>query len=773
MIERTAFELSGQVQGVGYRPFVYSLATTLGLNGFVQNAGGRLLVDVEGDLDALRLFERRLVSERPLHARVDRIENRRLPPVRHQRFVIADSDVTIDGVPDIPPDAATCDACVAELFDPRNRRHRHAFIACATCGPRYSIITTLPFDRGNTTMAGFPMCIACRREYDDPRDRRFHAQTLSCPSCGPLLEARADGRALAWGDEALRAIAKVLVEGGVAAVKGIGGFHLACDATNAGAIAALRQRKGREAKPLAVMLPMSEAARLSRCAPAATGALASPERAIVLVERALVQHAGIRLAAGAAPACAAIGVFLPYSPVHHLLLQDVGRPLVMTSGNLSDEPMACTNADALERLTGIADAVLLHDREIARRCDDGVVRMAGEDVTAVRRGRGRSPASLPLAEAAPRTILALGADLKNAFCFMRGERAYVSPHVGSLDSLEARQALARAVVDLGAVLRLTPEVVVHDRHPDLYTSALAHAYDGIPRLDVQHHHAHVLSCVAEHRCTEPVIGVAFDGSGLGHDGAVWGGEFLLAEGCDAERAAHFAYVPLPGGDAAAREPWRMAVSHLDHAYGPGLDPIVESIVRRIGAIRVQFIRQMIAHGTSSPQTSSVGRLFDAVASLLGLRDVVRFEGQAAMALEAVATGAHDRRYEFALDTSQMPWRIDPAPAIRAIADDWRANRPAGVIAAAFHEALAAAIADTATQLSRRTAIRRVVLTGGVFQNARLSSLAAGRLTDAGLEVLAHRQVPCNDGGVSLGQALFAARRLRADERAGGGVVRCA
>jgi hydrogenase maturation protein HypF len=668
MTERAAIELTGLVQGVGFRPFVHSLATQLDLRGFVQNRGGHVLVDVEGDAAAV-------------------------------------------------------------------------------------------------SMAAFPPCLACAREYADPSDRRFHAQGICCPACGPRLFAREASQLRREGEAALRLAVDVLAAGGIVAVKGIGGFHLACDARNDTAVAELRRRKRREGKPFAVMLPWPDGQALAATLPAQAGAaLLSAERPIVLLDwREVATAPGLHLSRHVAPGTSTIGVFLPYSPLHHLLLADMKRPLVMTSGNRRDEPMACDDAAAEERLGAIADLFLSHDRAILRRCDDSVTRVAAGRVMPVRRGRGQAPEPLTLAEASARTILAVGADLKNAFCFVDDSRAYLSAHVGNLDSAAGFQALADSVAQQSALLKLDPAVIVHDRHPDFLSTGIAGLYPDAERVAVQHHHAHVLSCVAEHRCTGPVIGVAFDGAGLGDDGAVWGGEFLVVEGTRVNRAAYLSYVPLPGGDAAAREPWRMALAHLAAAGLPPSTTCYQAIAGRVPALKVNLVAQLIEKGTCSPPTSSVGRLFDAVASLVGLRDTVEYEGQAAMALEAVATAPGACRYAFDLDTSNEPWRIEAASVIRGVAADVEARRHRGEIAAAFHHALADGVVLTATRLARRTGIRTIALTGGAFQNARLSGATAAGLRANGMYVLEHSQVPCNDGGLSLGQALFALRLLRERE----------
>jgi hydrogenase maturation protein HypF len=765
MTERAAIEVTGLVQGVGFRPFVYSLANELQLRGFVRNHGAHLFVDVEGDGARVRAFIERISRDRPRQAVIERVQSRPLPPAQHQIFFIADSEAGLDRHVNVPPDIATCDACVAELFDRRNRRYCHPFIACTTCGPRYSILLRMPFDRGDTTLARFPMCTACSAEYRDPRNRRFHAQAICCHDCGPTLAAETNGRVLERRDDALELAAQVLKIGGIVCVKGIGGFHLTCDATNDKAVRELRRRKAREAKPFAVMLPWSQARTLAERHTAAATALYSTERPIVLLRRDALTLEWT-LSQQVAPGCPEIGVFLPYSPVHHLLLQSLDRPLVMTSGNRRDEPMVCENQEALERLGIIADLFLTHDRPIQRRCDDGVVRVGMSGYAPLRRGRGSMPTALILAEQSPATILGVGGDLKNTFCFVDGARAYVSPHIGNVETLEGSQALSESIAHLGSLLNLETAIVAHDLHPDFLSRRVARAFPDVPRVAVQHHHAHVLSCVAEHRWTGPVIGVAFDGAGLGTDGAVWGGEFLVVEAAEAKRVAHLEYVPLPGGDAAAREPWRMAVAHLTKCWRSP-EPVLEALRSRVGDQKVAFVQQMIACGTCSPSTSSMGRLFDAVAAMVGVRDTSAFEGQAAMELEAIVTDPGSRHYAFEIDTSREPWLIQASPVIAAIVDDLDNKRPAGEIAARFHEAVGRLIADVTSRMAQVTGFRTVVLTGGVFQNAHLSAQATLVLTKAELNVLRHRHVPCNDGGLSLGQCLFALRALRKGEIEGG------
>lgn len=764
MMERAAIEVTGLVQGVGFRPFVYSLATALELRGFVQNRGAHVFVDVEGEPGALRTFVERLTLESPANAAIDRLRRQPLALAHHQRFLIAGSEAALDAGVRVPPDVATCDECLREMSDPANRRYGHAFITCTACGPRFSIVTKMPYDRAGTAMGAFAMCAACHGEYSDPRDRRFHAQAIACPHCGPVLTARDRLAIKAHSAAAVAMAVTVLRDRGIVAIKGLGGFHLACDATSDAAVAELRRRKGRDARPFAVMVPDADGRRLAAATGATTlAAVTSSERPIVLVPKSAIENGlGTRLSPNVADGCPAVGVLLPYTPIHHLLLQGVGGPLVMTSGNRSDEPMVCDDEVARDQLGSIADLFLTHDRRIESRCDDSVVRVDANQASPVRRARGYAPSPLKLAEHVTAAVLAVGGHLKNTFCLAAGPYAYVSPHIGNLETPASYQALGSAVSQLSALLSVAPEVVAHDRHPDYLSTRFAMEFPASRRIAVQHHHAHVLSCVAEHQCTEPVIGVAFDGAGLGDDGATWGGEFLVVEGVEYRRAAHLSYVPLPGGDVAAREPWRMAVAHLAAAYGPGLGPLGDALASRVTSPRLDFVQQMVARGICSPPTSSMGRLFDAVAALIDLRDAAGFEGQAAMELEAIAASSTSLSYRFDPSTASDAWTIDAAPVIRQIATDVAAGRSRADISAAFHDAVGNMIADVAGRIARQTGIRRVALTGGVFQNARLSRHAAQSLASEGLDVLEHRKVPCNDGGLSLGQALMAVRSVRAN-----------
>ncbi len=752
-VERLLVEVRGTVQGVGFRPHVYTLATSLGLAGFARNRGAHLFIDLEGEPVAVRTFVDTLATSPPARAVIEGITCRQANPGFRTGFTIQESDATHDGDVTVSPDIATCDACLDELFDPGNRRHRYAFITCALCGPRFTIVQGVPYDRSRTTMRAFDMCLVCRHEYEDPSNRRFHAQPIACPDCGPTLAMLAGDRLVSRADGAVDAAGKALDAGQIVALKGLGGYHLACDATNGRAVATLRARKHRDAKPLAIMLDAAGAARLQQW-PDVWNALNGPGRPIVLVDRSIVAAS---IAEDVAPRCPTIGVMLPYTPLHHLLMRAVARPLVMTSGNVSEEPIAFDDEDARRRLGAIADAFLTHDRAIESRCDDSVVRVIAGGTSPFRRARGFAPAAMTVKEYAPEPILATGGHLKNTFAIHAGRRVWVSSHVGDLSTVAAFTALGQSVARATDFQGVHPRVLAHDLHPDYLSTRFAEEYPADRRIAVQHHHAHVLSCAAEHGVTEPVLGVAFDGSGFGTDHAVWGGEFLLVEGAAFARLAHLKYVPLPGGEAAVREPWRMALAHLEAA---GQHAMLGAIADRIGSARFAPVRQLVLRPDAAPRTSSVGRLFDAVACITGIGDRSAFEGQAAMGLEALAGNHAGRDYFFDLDTTSYPWTIDPAPLVRAVATDVLSGVNTSAIAAGFHDAVARMIAHVAARLAERVGARHLALTGGVFQNARLTDAAAAALSAAGLTVLVHRLVPCNDGGLSLGQAVAAACILR-------------
>jgi hydrogenase maturation protein HypF len=705
-VERRRFEVRGVVQGVGFRPFVYGLARRHELGGFVLNDGVGVVVEVEGDSGALDAFAAALVADAPSLARVDRVEVQAIEGLGEDAFRIEASAETGSSAL-IPPDVATCGDCLRELFDPHDRRYRYPFVNCTQCGPRFTIVRDIPYDRPKTTMAGFRMCDECRREYEDPADRRFHAEPIACAVCGPHLSLP------------LQEAIALLRQGAIVAVKGLGGYHLACDAANEDAVARLRARKHREDKPFALMTKDPES--LASLGPAERELLESRERPIVLVRRR-----GLAAAASVAPRSPWLGLMLPYTPLHHLLLHDFGGPLVMTSGNRSDEPIAFEDEEARERLGEIADAFLSHDRPIHRRCEDSVVRPAFP----IRRSRGYTPGALALPVAAARPLVAVGAELKNTFCVMRDQEAFLSPHLGDLDTEEAHRAF---LTDLGLYLEMLgvrPELIAHDLHPEYLSTKWALEQDA-ELVGVQHHHAHAASCLAEHGQTGQALALVFDGTGYGTDDTLWGGELLRCDLAHFERVAHLEPLPLPGGEAAIREPWRSAAVHLERAGRPV--PWEDWQVVR-GALRV-----------NAPLSSGMGRLFDAVAALLGVRETVSYEGQAAIELEQLAGEVEAEPY---------PWRFgDGAALVAAVHDDIAAGRPSSEIAAAFHEAVAAGAATTCAEAAEP---RMVILSGGTFQNLRLLASTRTRLETLGFRVLSHRLVPPNDGGISYGQAAVAA-----------------
>lgn len=749
---RLGFDIRGVVQGVGFRPFIHGLATRLNLRGFVANDGGRVAVEVEGEPDALTEFERALTTGAPPLARIDSITRRLLEVRGDAHFQIVGSTAAPDSAVFVSADAATCDACLAELFDPSNRRYLYPFINCTACGPRLTIVTGSPYDRARTTMAPFAMCAACRSEYESPVDRRFHAEPIACPQCGPALEALdADGRT---AGAAIRTAADAIAAGQIVAIKGLGGFHLACDAGNNAAVMALRSRKHRDQKPFAVMVAdLMAAEAVCEFSNDEATILGSVARPIVLLKKKTIGAGPI--AAAVAPDQRRLGIMLPYTPLHHLLMAAVsGRPLVMTSGNLSDEPIAIDNADARTRLRGIADLWLLHDREIRVRCEDSVVRHAGGGPILIRRSRGWAPLPVALSFDCPVPILAVGGQLKNTFALARGRAAFVSHHAGDLDDVMALDAYARDISLYERLFDIAPAVVVHDLHPDYASTRFAVARTGTRTIGVQHHHAHIASCLAEHQLGAPVIGLAWDGAGWGPDECIWGGEWLVGGRAEVDRAAHFRYVPQPGGDRAAREPWRMALAHLRDA---GIDH--GGLVTGIDPSLARVVHQMIDTGLNAPMTSSVGRLFDAVASLCGAPPSMSFEGQAAMWLESLAEqSADDGRYPFAMDGSD-PLIVDTRPLIRAVHAERHRGVSTPVVARRFHTTLAEIAVTVVRSLRHRTGINRVVLSGGVFANGILTVEVETKLASQGLRVYRQQNMPPGDGGLSLGQVAVAAAWL--------------
>jgi hydrogenase maturation protein HypF len=768
--QKARLHIIGIVQGVGFRPFIYSLAQRAALDGWVRNTSAGVDIEVEGDPSVLADFVSAIRAELPPLARIDSLD------VAYDRaeglsgFTILESEAIPGAFQPISPDVGLCPDCLAELYTPSDRRFAYPFINCTNCGPRFTIITDIPYDRPKTTMADFPMCPDCRREYGDPLDRRFHAQPVACPQCGPQvwLEVPADpatGRAarVVKGDTpALLEARRLLRAGRILAVKGLGGFHLACDATDPEAVAALRARKLRVDKPFAVMFADLESVREHcRVGAAEQALLESRMRPIVILARL----PGSSVAGEAAPLQEHLGCMLPYTPLHHLLFdhpldgEDPGRlpPLVMTSGNLSEEPIATDNQEARERLAYLADAFLLHDRDIHIRCDDSVVRCVEERAYPVRRSRGYAPDGIRLPFDLP-PALAVGPEQKNTFCLTRGPYAFLSHHIGDMENFETLCSFEDGIRHLEHVFKVRPEAIVRDLHPGYLSTRYAierGEHENLPVIGVQHHHAHIAACMADNGLdgSRPVIGLSFDGTGYGQDGAIWGGEFLVADYRSFSRPFHLPYFPLPGGDQAIRRPARIALALL---WSLGMDweewiPSVQELCyEERQALRVQLEKKLNTIGTSS-----MGRLFDAAASLAGIRQKVNYEAQAAIELEAALDPAEQGAYPFCLENGE----IQLEQAVRELVADVRTGTPAGVLSARFHNGIASLSAQVCASLSRETGLREVALSGGVWQNLSLLERTIRRLQEQGLTVLLHRQVPANDGGISLGQAIIGTVRM--------------
>jgi hydrogenase maturation protein HypF len=746
VLEGRQIEIRGTVQGVGFRPWVYRVARGVGVRGRVLNDASGVLIEAFGPAVVLERFVNLLRTDPPPPAaQIKSLSVRAIAPQAAAGFFIAASAGGSERRVSIPPDLATCPDCLREIFDPGDRRYRYPFTNCTNCGPRFTIANDVPYDRPATTMAPFRMCAACAREYADPRDRRFHAQPNACPECGPRL------RAFPQHPDPLAAAVLALRRGEIVAVKGIGGFHLACDAASPAAVRRLRERKRREERPLAVMVrDLAQARGLAELEREEEALLHSAERPIALVRR----RAGAPLAAEVAPGSPLLGLMLAYSPLHHLLLAECGGPLVMTSANLSEEPICYRNSEAVERLAGIADLLLLHDREIETRCDDSIVRVIASAPAVLRRSRGYVPRPIALRRKVPRPILAVGADLKNTFCVAVGDQAFLGPHIGDLGSAETWRSLQTSVERMLRFLRVEPQVVVHDLHPDSIAAAYARTRSE-PGLAVQHHHAHVASAIAEHGIEGPVIGVAYDGTGYGTDGTMWGGEILLATAREYRRVATFRPVRLAGGDRAIREVWRIALAALDDAFegAPPLDAL--PLFQGVAPKDLAAVRQMIARGVNAPQARGVGRWFDA-AGAIGLGRVrASFEGQAALEWDNAGTGARGGQYPYEVAGSPDLIELDLRPLVRALAHDAIAYRPAPEMSASFHDTLSEATATLVRETARRHGKHPVVLTGGCFQNARLAGTIHA-LLEPEFEVFLHREVPCGDGGIALGQAMIAA-----------------
>lgn len=772
---RVRILVSGIVQGVGFRPYVHNLASRHALGGFVRNNSGVVEIEVQGDKRTIDSFVRQLKEQAPPLASIKQLSTEfvRLRSDSHDKFTIIQSEqIPTGGLGFVPPDTATCLHCLAELFDPNDRRFRYPFINCTNCGPRFTIMSGLPYDRATTTMSVFKMCDACQAEFDEPSDRRFHAQPNACAACGPTLQflKTKSIEALIDNAEALDSAEREIEQGKIIALKGLGGFQLVCDALNQEAISELRRRKRRKAKPFALMMADLEMVRkYCSCSEEEAAELSGSTRPIVLLKKLST----CRLPNEIAPDTNNLGVMLPYTPLHHLLLCDFGRPLIVTSGNLSEEPIARENEEALERLKEIADSFLLHDRKIRARYDDSVVQFAGKERLVIRRARGIAPLPINLPFASSLRVLGCGAHLKNTFCLIQDDQAFVSQHIGDLENMESQVHFQETFDVYTKLFGVEPELIAHDCHPDYLSTQFGEklSYErNLPRFAVQHHHAHIVSCMVENDLTEPTIGIAFDGLGYGLDGTLWGGEFLLSTFKEFRRLAHFRPIPLPGGSAGVRRPWSMALSYIlsDGANGDELfASFIDGVCNRYGKTAVNLVSKQIETRLNTPLISSCGRLFDAMSALLGVCFEADYEGQAAMQLEALASSVPiqmvDPRFSYAYEITgaEAPFSIDCWKILEAGYTDFAFGTPVAEVAMKFHLSLANLVCSVCESIRRLTACSNVCLGGGVFQNTLLLRLVERRLLESGFKVFLPRKLPANDGGLSLGQAVIALARASA------------
>jgi len=760
---RKRIEIQGVVQGVGFRPFVYRIAQLFEIRGYVLNSSEGVVIEAEAEERALENFMAALEAELPPLARIDNLQIANLEPVGDEAFTIRASTAVAERFALVPPDVATCEDCKRDFTSPGNRRYGYPFTNCTNCGPRYTIIRDVPYDRPKTTMHEFPMCAACQSEYEDPSNRRFHAEPNACPDCGPGLallsaEEMASGIApvfAAHSHNILKRTRELLAQGAIMAIKGLGGFHLACDASNDRAVGLLRERKRRSGKAFAIMAPDLETVeRLCLITPSDGELLLSARRPIVLLPR----REGAAVSIHVAPGNTRLGVMLPYTPLHHLLFEDSPgfEALVMTSGNLSEEPIVSRNHEAGTRLRVLADHFLLHNREIQTRVDDSVLQSFERREYPVRRSRGFAPEPVDLGMPV-REILACGGELKNTLCLTKDHYAILSQHIGDLENLETMELFRETLGHLKRFFRASPVAIAHDLHPNYLSTRFALEESGLRPIGVQHHHAHIASCMADNGVDGKVIGVALDGTGFGTDGQIWGGEFLVCDFGGFERRGHLAYIPLAGGDSAVRQPWRSALAYLGAAFASEAASLALPLYSEIPANKIAFVNQMIARKIQVIQTSSCGRLFDAVSSILGLRHETTYEGQAAIELEAVAT---DDGGKYPFDFRGVdPFQIDLRETIRLITRDFLSGAPVPTISARFHRTMAQVVVNACVRIREVDGINRVCLSGGTFQNLRLLSHSVCGLRERGFEVFIHHRVPPNDGGLSLGQAVIANHRL--------------
>ena len=749
--------VKGVMQGVGFRPHVYKLAAEYKLGGWVKNDASGVTIEAEGRAPAVEAFIKAIAARRPAASRVDSLVSRAVAATGERTFSITKSGGKAPAAAIIPADLALCADCRRELLDPADRRHLYPFTNCTNCGPRFTIVKSVPYDRPATTMAGFKMCPDCRREYSDPLDRRFHAQPNACPVCGPSVRLESSGKTLD-GPAALERTAELLIAGGIGALQSLGGFHLACRADHAAALEQLRAAKSRPHKPFAVMVPSLAAARkLCAVSDAEAAALASAQAPVVMLRRRAKKFSE------PAPGLSRLGVMLPYTPLHaalFALLAEKGfsGPLVMTSGNFRDEPICKDRPEVAARLKGVASFTLSHDRPIHNRADDSVAYEAAGELRRARRARGYVPAAVKLAAGGP-AVLACGADLKNAFCLTRGPEAFLSQHIGDLSELKNQEFFGETLVKLRRLLKVSPSVVAHDLHPDYASAALARALPG-RKVAVQHHAAHALSVAAEHGLEEPFIGLVWDGTGYGTDGNIWGSEILVVERKGWYRAGHLKYFPLPGGDAGALKAWRPALALLKAAFGRDWAPKAGRLFSGVPAAELRTVERMADAGINSPLTSSMGRLFDAFGFFAGVRSEATYEAQGPMELESLLPARAAGAYKFDLRRVKGMVEIDPAPAVRAAVRDRLAGRPPAVISARLHAGLARTAAEAAAAVALECNLKTVCLSGGVFQNRVLLEGVTAALEKAGFKVYSNRQVPANDGGIALGQAWYALKDFK-------------
>jgi hydrogenase maturation protein HypF len=753
-MRRAEIKITGIVQGIGFRPFIYNLAKNHSIQGWVLNNERGVLIDAEAEDGNLDRFIQDIPSLAPALARIESFEVRDLEPLGYTTFKIKKSEEAQEKFVLISPDVATCDQCLSELFSVQDVRYHYPFINCTLCGPRFTIIKDIPYDRPRTTMAPFTMCPACQQEYEDPVNRRFHAQPNACPACGPSLRLE-DKEGKEMPGDPIEKTVDLLGKGAIVAIKGLGGFHLACDAKNNEAVSSLRSRKYREDKPFAVMCQnLQEVNQHCEVSEEEDKLLLSVERPIVILKR----KEGSTIAHAVAPYQDTLGVMLPYSPLHHLLLDGSLKTLVMTSGNVSDEPIAYKNEEARGRLLNIADYFVFHNREIHMRCDDSVTRVFEGNPYVLRRSRGYVP--FPIKLSFPlEMILACGGELKNTFCLTRGSYAFVSHHIGDLENLETLSSFEEGIEHFKRLFYIEPKAVVYDLHPDYLSTQYALSLPAIPKVGVQHHHAHIVSAMAENGIDGEVIGVALDGTGFGADGTIWGGEFLKANLKDFERMAHLKKVDMPGGSAAIKEPWRMAMVYLSEAFGDKARDLEIGFMKRVDFQKWDILKTMIEKKINTPTTSSMGRFFDAISSLLSVRDEVHYEGQAAIELEMIADHEVREVYAFNIQKEESPMVIDPIEMIRGAVLDLTKGISSSKISGKFHRTIASLIIETCGAIRSKERLNRVVLSGGVFQNIFLLSLVTKELKRSGFEVYTHHLVPANDGGISLGQAVIGHMRL--------------